>query len=74
MTAQIKWEYRVFTVGGGWTIPKDEEVETALNQLGEECWEVFSLEIIASNNKIRVAAKRPMDLRTRRRRSMPGEV
>jgi hypothetical protein len=67
-----KWEYRVQTVGGFFTGVKAEELETLLNEWGEEGWEVVSTHILENANKINVIAKRPLKHTTRRARSMPS--
>ena len=43
MAETIQWEYRSMSLGSYWTRPKDEDVEAALNELGEDGWEVISL-------------------------------
>lgn len=72
MAEEIKqWEYRVQTVGGFFVGVKAETLEEALNQWGEEGWEVVSTHIIENANKINVIAKRPLTRNARRERSMP---
>ena len=50
---------------------KADELEKLLNEWGEEGWEVVSTHILENANKINVIAKRALNDRTRRRRSMP---
>jgi len=72
MAEPSKWEYRVTTLGNGWSSPKDEEMEELLNDLGDEGWEIIALHNVQTSSKVRVTAKRPLTLRTRRERSMPS--
>jgi len=65
------WEYRVQTVGSFFCGVKADELEQLLNEWGEEGWEVASTHILENANKINVIAKRALNDRTRRRRSMP---
>jgi hypothetical protein len=72
MSEEIKqWEYRVQTIGSFWSGVKAEELETLLNEWGEQGWEVVSTHIIENANKINVIAKRPLTDRVKRTRSMP---
>jgi hypothetical protein len=66
-----KWEYRVQTVGGFFKGVPADELETLLNEWGEEGWEVVSTHILENAHKINVIAKRPLTRETIRRRSMP---
>jgi hypothetical protein len=72
MTENELWEYRVESFGGAIKSIKDEELQAALDEWGEEGWEVISLIQTSSSNKVRIVAKRRLDDRARRRRSMPG--
>jgi len=65
------WEYRVQTVGSFFSGVKADELEKLLNEWDEEGWEVVSTHILENANKINVIAKRALNDRTRRRRSMP---
>ena len=56
---KMQWEYFVETVGSAFSGPKDEALEEILSELGEDGWEVFSLEQLENSPKIRIAAKRP---------------
>ncbi|MCX7839947.1 MAG: DUF4177 domain-containing protein [Anaerolineae bacterium] len=71
MSASIQWEYRVQSVGKFWGA-KDEEIETLLNEWGEEGWEVVTVFSSSGSGNVMAVAKRPLTLATRRRRSMPG--
>lgn len=68
--ATQQWEYRVQSVGKFWGI-KDQDIETLLNEWGEEGWEAVAV-FPASGGNVTIVAKRPLTLATRRRRSMPG--
>ena len=59
-----KWEYRVQTFGGGLGGPKDDALTEALNEWGEEGWQVISASNLDSSQKVRVVA--------RRYRTLPG--
>jgi hypothetical protein len=72
MTESNQWEYRIQTVGSTFSQPKDENLETLLNEWGEEGWEVISAQNQESTNKVRIIAKRPLSRSTRRSRSWPG--
>lgn len=71
MTEFTQWEYHVETIGGFFSGVKAEELETLLNEWGQDGWEVVSTHIIENANKINVIAKRPLTLRSRRERSLP---
>jgi hypothetical protein len=71
MSEPVKWEYRIITVGGTFSQPKDDEFEATLNEMGEEGWEVVAVHNLESTNKVRVIAKRPLERRTQRRRNWP---
>ncbi len=73
MADTTQWEYRVRTVGR-WTGAKDEELEAALNELGEQGWEAVNLFHQEGSSKVRLVAKRPLTQSARRRRSLPGEI
>jgi hypothetical protein len=65
------WEYRVQTIGSVFGT-KDEVIEKALDEWGEEGWEAISVYTPYGSGKITIVAKRPLTDRVRRRRSMPG--
>ena len=66
------WEYQVATIGSALHSPKDEELETLLNEWGEDGWEVINVIAPSGSNKIRIVARRPLTTASRRRRSRPG--
>jgi hypothetical protein len=66
------WEYQVDTIGSALHSPKDEELETLLNEWGEDGWEVISIITPTGSNKIRIVARRPLTEVNRRRRNWPG--
>ena len=66
-----QWEYRVETFGSTFSTPKDDELEAALDEWGEDGWEVISAHNLESSNKVRILAKRPLTPSSRRRRSWP---
>jgi len=68
----MQWEYRVETVGSTWRKLNDEDLESVLNEWGEDGWEVINVVMSAGVPKATVCAKRPLTTRTRRRRSLPG--
>jgi hypothetical protein len=70
MPEEKLWEYRFTRLGGALRAPKAEEVEALLNEWGEQGWEVVGL--ASDSNTLALLAKRPLSLRTRRERSMPG--
>lgn len=72
MVETMQWEYLAISVGSFWSIPKDEDLETMLNELGEQGWEVVNAFAQHSSNKVRVIAKRPLTAGSRRRQSWPG--
>lgn len=67
----LKWEYRVRTIGGLFGT-KDENIETTLNEWGEEGWEVTHVYTPEGSGKVTIVAKRPLTRETTRRRSMPS--
>ena len=74
MAETIQWEYRSMSLGSYWTRPKDEDVEAALNELGEDGWEVISLLAQYGSKQVRAVAKRPLTSAVRRKRSMPDWI
>ena len=73
MAETAQWEYRVETLGSFWSAPKDEDLEAAMDEWGEEGWQVISLYKSSSGEKVTVVAMRQLTLATRRRRSWPGD-
>ncbi len=73
MAETARWEYRVETLGTFWSSPKDEDLEAALDEWGEEGWQVISLYKSGSGEKVTVVARRPLSLAARRRRSWPTD-
>jgi hypothetical protein len=71
MSEQIQWEYRVQSIGGVFGA-KDEELESTLNEWGEEGWEAVSVFAASNVGKATIVARRPLTRATRRQRSMPG--
>lgn len=65
-----RWEYRVQTIGGVFGT-KDEQIESTLNEWGEEGWEAINVYTPEGSGKVTMVAKRPLTDRTRRSRSMP---
>jgi hypothetical protein len=72
MTENDQWEYRVETLGSTFKSLKDEQIQATLDEWGEEGWEVISLMQAPGSNRMRIVARRHLDDRARRRRSMPG--
>lgn len=72
MADSTRWEYRVETFGGVLSQPKDDLLEQTLEEWGEEGWEVISAHGLENTYKVRIIAKRPLSLTSRRRRSWPG--
>lgn len=66
------WEYRVVTTGTTFSQPKDDDLETLLNELGTEGWEVVAAHNLEGSNKVRIIAKRQMDGRPARKSTWPG--
>ena len=66
-----QWEYRVKTFGTFFKGVKDDELETELNQWGEEGWEVVAYRLVENTNQAQLIAKRPLTRESRRWRSMP---
>ncbi len=71
MSESNQWEYRVITVGSFFKGVKDNELETMLNEMGEDGWEVVGFRTVENSNQSQVIAKRPLDRVARRRRTMP---
>jgi hypothetical protein len=72
MAESNQWEYLAMSVGSFWNMPNDEDLESALNELGQDGWEVVSAFAQRASNKVRVIAKRPLTADRRRRRTWPG--
>jgi hypothetical protein len=72
MTVQTLWEYRVVGVGSFWGT-RAKQVEAALNELGQDGWEVIGIELAHNGGKLMVIAKRQLSPgERRRRREQPG--
>jgi hypothetical protein len=71
MSESNQWEYRVMTVGSFFKGVKDNELETMLNEMGEDGWEVVGFRTIENSNQSQIIAKRPLGRVTRRQRTMP---
>ena len=71
MTEVQRWEYRVEMAGSFWSGPKPEALTEFLNALGEEGWEVISVENPPNSEKLRIVAKRPLAGSPRRQRNWP---
>ncbi len=71
MLESVQWEYRVETFGSFFRSPKDEALESTLDEWGVEGWEVISVfkSSGGGSEKITVVAKRPLSQAARRRRS-----
>jgi Domain of unknown function (DUF4177) len=67
-----QWEYKVFSAGSFWSGPTEEQMETFLNELGVDGWEVVSSFPARNSSKITFIARRPMTRTVRRQRSWPG--
>ncbi|HLE13758.1 MAG TPA: DUF4177 domain-containing protein [Anaerolineales bacterium] len=70
MPEEKQWEYHFIRMGGAFRTTKTEDVEALLNEWGEQGWEVVGL--TSDSNTLMLLAKRPLSLRIRRERSMPG--
>jgi len=68
------WEYRVQTFGSTFSRPKDQDLEAALNEWGEEGWEITGVLPHENSGKVSLVAKRPLARTTRRQRGWPGEL
>lgn len=71
MSETTQWEYRIESFGTFFSNPKDDDMTAALNQWGEEGWEVIHIHSYPNGSKALVIAKRPLDRSTRRSRTMP---
>jgi hypothetical protein len=67
------WEYSVYTSGSTFKHQSEGELETVLNDLGEQGWEVASATSIEGSGKVRIILKRPLTSAVRRERSMPDK-
>jgi hypothetical protein len=74
MADNTQWEYIVQTCGTTFHAPKDEELQVALNSLGEQSWEAFSVMQLEGSYKVRVVAKRLLTGSVRRRSSWPDQT
>jgi hypothetical protein len=69
MADYTKWEYRTQKVGSSWKGPNDIDIESMLNEWGEEGWEVFQIVSLESSLKLLVIARRPLTTAALRRRN-----
>jgi hypothetical protein len=72
MSDSPAWEYSVYTSGSALKREPDADLESALNDMGEQGWEVVAAVPIEGSFKIRYILKRPLSVSVRRERSMPG--
>ena len=70
MAEQTQWEYRVLTIGGMFGT-KDEQIQAALNEWGDEGWEAIMVYTPEGSGKVTMVAKQPQTSEVRRRRAMP---
>ncbi len=54
------WEYRVLTLGGTLSGPKDQDMESELNALGQDGWEAVAMRAHENSNKVSIVLKRPL--------------
>ncbi len=66
-----KWEYKVQTIGSFLGGVKDPNLESLLNEWGEQGWEVVGFRSVENSNQATVIAKRPLTREVVRMRSMP---
>lgn len=72
MAEELKqWEYRVQTIGSVFGT-KDENIETVLDEWGNEGWEAINVYTPYGSGKVTIVAKRPLSNAARRYRSMPA--
>ena len=72
MNTIARWEYRVVKLGSGLRQLNDEQIEAALNEMGEDGWEVISVLVTDNTVHPKVVAKRPLTERNRRLRDKVG--
>ena len=70
MPDQMQWEYRVLTIGSYFGT-RDEAIQSKLNELGLEGWEVVHAQTPYGSGKVTIVAKRPLGAAERRRRTWP---
>jgi hypothetical protein len=73
MADTAQWEYHVFSAGGFWSAPSEEQMESMLNELGQDGWEVVSSFPAHNSSKVTFVARRPLTRAIRRQRSWPGD-
>jgi hypothetical protein len=71
---QGAWEYRVETFGSWIRSPKDDHLTEALNQLGDEGWELSSALPREGSQALTLILRRRVTRVERRRRTLPGET
>ncbi len=74
MQDQVSWEYRVDTLGSWIRSPKDPELASWLNELGEDGWECVSALPREGSRGVTMILRRPLGREERRRRSRPRET
>ncbi len=72
MPENTQWEYLAMTLGSFWSSGKDDDIESRLNEIGEQGWEVVSVYQMENSQKARVIAKRILTTSAKRQRSIPG--
>jgi hypothetical protein len=68
------WEYRVESFGSTFKRTSDEDLMTALDEWGEQGWEVVSVVPHENTNRLTVVARRTLTRTARRERSMPSST
>ena len=71
---QGPWEYRVETFGSWIRSPKDGQLAEALNELGQEGWELSSAVPREGSQALTLIMRRRVTRVERRRRTRPGET
>jgi len=65
-----QWEYHVQTIGSMFGT-KDDDIQSTLNEWGEEGWEAINVYTPEGSGKVTIVAKRLLTERALRRRTIP---
>ena len=68
------WEYRVETFGSWIRSPKDGQLTEALNELGEQDWQLTGALPREGSQALTLILRRRVTREERRRRTRPGET
>lgn len=72
MDEDLGWEYRVLTVGSPFEDARDADLQTIIDKLGKQGWEVIGFRASENSNEAQVLARRRLTTRNLHEHSLWG--